>query len=257
MPFERMVGVDGCRAGWFAVAIDADGTAEFGLYKSIAHLWSVFSGAGAVLIDIPIGLLSETGRGRECDRAARKVLSPLRHTSVFSPPCREALSANSYAEACDINQRACARKISIQTWGICAKIKEVDDFLQSRPETVGVLRETHPEVCFWALAGGVPMKHSKKRSEGGTERLDLLERIYPQSRALFQDALGRYLRRDLSRDDIIDTLANAVTSVLLKDGGATLPENPPPDRCGFVMEIVYAMSPTRLSFCNSSEHIKE
>lgn len=239
MPFERTVGVDGCRAGWFAVAIDAAGEAEFDIYESIVHLWDAFPDAGSVLIDIPIGLISEAGYGRLCDSAARKVLKPLRHSSVFSPPCREALSAPSYEEACAINQKVCGRKISIQTWGICGKIKEVDDFLRHHLEAVGVLRETHPEVCFWAMAGGMPMRHSKKLPEGEAERLYLLERIYPNSRKLFQGALDRFLRRDLARNDIIDALANAVTAVGLKERAATLPEIPPQDRCGFPMEIVY------------------
>jgi predicted RNase H-like nuclease len=34
------VGVDGCRAGWFSIGIDADGSWSFAADSSFAHLWS-------------------------------------------------------------------------------------------------------------------------------------------------------------------------------------------------------------------------
>ncbi len=243
MPIERTMGVDGCRAGWFSIVIDTAGNVEFGIFDRIAKLWGAYRDAGVILIDIPIGLISGAGVGRSCDAAARKVLKPLRHTSVFSPPCREALSAPTYAEACHINMRVCGKKISRQAWGIAGKMKEVDDFLQERPEARAQVRETHPEICFWALAGGTPMAHGKKGAAGEAERLALLEQAFPGARVIFEKTLARYLRRDLARDDILDALANAVTASRLKAGCATLPDNPPRDRSGLSMEIVYARPP--------------
>jgi len=243
MPMERSVGVDGCRAGWFAVTINAAGDAEFGIFRSISECWNAYPDAGAVLIDIPIGLISGAGSGRLCDAAARKALKPLRHASIFSPPCRPALSASAYREACEINLKVCGKKISRQAWGIAGKIKEVDEFLQGRPEARGRVRETHPEICFWALAGGTPMAHGKKSAAGEAERLALLERVYPKSGAIFKDALNRHARKDLARDDILDALVTAATATRLKHGSATLPADPPRDRCGLAMEIVYAPIP--------------
>lgn len=238
MAKQWTLGVDGCRAGWFAVALDAAGGAEFAIYSGIAELWQARYNATAILIDIPIGLVSGAGPGRLCDAAARKLLTPRRHNTVFTPPCRQALSAKTYAEACRINARVCGRKISIQAWGISRKIKEVDDFLQARPESRRILRETHPEICFRALAGGHPMVYKKKSPAGQSERLDRLEQVFPGSRAIFQAALKRYPRKALARDDILDALANAVTALNLKSA-ATLPEIPPRDRRGLPMEIVY------------------
>ncbi|RJQ74415.1 MAG: DUF429 domain-containing protein [Desulfobacteraceae bacterium] len=241
MTIERTLGVDGCKAGWFFVALDASGEAEFALMGSISALWHAHRDAGTVLIDIPIGLISGAGSGRLCDAAARKVLRPRRHASVFSPPCREALAARGYAEACRINAGVCGKKLSKQACGIAAKIKEVDDFLREHPQAVGVVRETHPEICFWAMAGCKPMAHGKKSPAGEAERLDLLERAYPRSSTVFKAALARYRRKDLARDDILDALVNAVTAARLKDHAcATLPRRPPRDRRGLAMEIVYA-----------------
>lgn len=97
------MGVDGCRAGWFCVAIDAGGGADFGIAGAIADLWAAHGGTGPLLIDIPIGLISTALDGRACDAAARGVLKPLRHSSIFSPPFRQALGAPDYAAACRVN----------------------------------------------------------------------------------------------------------------------------------------------------------
>ena len=233
------VGVDGCKAGWFGVTLDPPRHPQFALYESIAALWHVHRNAAAILIDIPIGLISGAGPGRMCDAAARKVLTPRRQSTVFTPPCRQALSAQSYAEACRINARVCGRKISIQAWRISGKIKEVDDFLEACPEARCILRETHPEICFWALAGGQPMVYNKKSAPGESERLHLLEQVCPGSRDLFKTALARYPRKSLGRDDILDALANAVTAPHLKSAAA-LPRHPPNDGRGLPMQIVYA-----------------
>lgn len=45
----------------------------------------------------------------------------------------------------------------------------------------------------------------------------------------FGHLLQRYPRKDLTRDDILDALANAVTASRLKLGSATLPDDPPRD----------------------------
>ncbi len=242
---ERYVGVDGCKGGWFAVVMGADGGVTMGCHGSVAALWRALKGAKAILIDIPIGLVSESGEGRTADSLARKALAPWRHRSVFSPPCRQTLSAVTYRDACRINQKVCGSKVSIQTWHILPKIKEVDAFLRTTPEARGIVRESHPEICYWALAGFHPMAYSKKKSEGWAERLGVLERYYPRSREVFNDALGRFPRRTVARDDILDALVNAVAAVRLKTAGATLPQEPPSDRCGLSMEMVFAQPSTR------------
>ena len=49
-------------------------------------------------------------------------------------------------------------------WGICAKIKEVDDAIT--PQTQQWAFEVHPEVSFWALNQSHPMSHNKKSELG-------------------------------------------------------------------------------------------
>ncbi len=232
------VGVDGCRAGWFFVAIDTSGCGETGIAKTVDDLWAQHHHAAAILIDIPIGLISGSAAGRQCDTAARRLLTPLRHGAVFSPPCRQALTATDYASACRINEQNCGRKISIQTWNIVPKIKEVDDFMQRTPAARGIVRETHPEICFWAMAGGRAMAHNKKRADGRKQRLDLLRRMYRPSERLLEHALTCYPRRQLAADDVLDALVNAMAALSLQNNPATLPAKPPADRCGLPMEMV-------------------
>ncbi len=163
MTIEKYIGVDGCKAGWFCAAIGPDDDAEIGIFETIENLWQTYSEAKWILIDIPIGLPSKEITTRQCDKAARQVLSPKRHHSIFSPPCRQALRADNYPEACRINRNVCGRKISMQVWHISRKIKEVDDLIAAHPMAQMKVREAHPEICFWALAGKKSMSHYKKR----------------------------------------------------------------------------------------------
>jgi predicted RNase H-like nuclease len=38
-------------------------------------------------------------------------------------------------------------------WDILRKIREVDNLLINREFAKSRVRETHPEICFWAMAG--------------------------------------------------------------------------------------------------------
>jgi predicted RNase H-like nuclease len=183
--------------GWFFVAIGPGDSVEFGVFDKFGQLFSAYSAARSILVDIPVGLPFEGIRNRTCDREARRVLGPKRAGAVFSPPCRAALRANDYSEASGINREVLGKGISQQTYYIMKKIKEVDDFLNRHPEVRKTVRETHPEICFWALAGHRPMRHKKKSPEGAEERLELLKRHFARSNAVYLAAVDRYLRKDV------------------------------------------------------------
>jgi predicted RNase H-like nuclease len=121
-----------------------------------------------VAVDIPIGLLDFS---RACDRAARKLLGRPRCSSVFAAPCRACLPERNHAAATATSFRITGRGLSQQALGITAKIIQVDDSMT--PLQQKWVFEVHPEVCFWALAGGRPMAHRKKTKTGVSERLDL------------------------------------------------------------------------------------
>jgi predicted RNase H-like nuclease len=104
------LGVDGCRAGWFAVALDGDAGWHCSLHGQIADLAEAYPEAERILIDMPIGLPAD--RRRECDSAARRLLGRGRASSIFPVPCRAVLEAADYAQACALNASVLAVKIS-------------------------------------------------------------------------------------------------------------------------------------------------
>jgi predicted RNase H-like nuclease len=73
------------------------------------------------------------------------------------------------------------RAISIQAFGIFAKIRELDELLRARPDLRGRIVESHPEVAFWRLNGARAMATPKKvkgrvNEAGMAERRALLAR---------------------------------------------------------------------------------
>ncbi len=231
------VGVDGCRAGWFAIGLKAEGSWQVNIFPDVSSLWNHHRGASLILIDIPIGLKTGGKTERRCDPVVRKLLGP-RRSSVFPAPCREAIYASSYQEACDINQRLTGKRLSVENWNIIPKIREMDCLLSDDTSARDRIREIHPELCFWGLAGR-PMQHAKKRNEGLSERTQLLQSLYPQTADIVNHALSTYRRKDVARDDILDALAAAVTGLMEEDNLVSIPQEPEFDDRGLRMEMVY------------------
>ncbi len=234
-----VVGVDGCRTGWVAVLWDENDEWDVRLFSTIDDLWQACLGAGLILIDIPIGLPDGDVPQRTCDVEARQRLSPHRHTSVFPPPSRAALEAASYEEASAINRDVIGKGLTRQSWGIAPKIREVDRLLRRNPRARAIMRESHPELCYWALNGRESLPTSKRNGDGQRVREQILAALMPEVRVMLRVAQTRYSRLGAATDDILDALALAVTARL---GGAslfTVPSSPPRDEYWLPMEMVY------------------
>lgn len=221
----------------------ADGSVAWSRVDRFAEVVAAAMGARLALVDIPIGL--PDGRripSRACDRLARRLLGT-RGASVFPPPVRAALTAPGYREAAAIQARLTGRGLTRQAWALAPRLREVLAALRGAPGLQDRLRETHPELCFWALAGGRPAVHPKRSRPGQAERLAVLARWLPGP-AL--DAAWAAVR-DLSgvrADDALDALAAAVTAraVALGLPALVLPPHPEHDPGGLRMEIV-ALAP--------------
>ncbi|MGH9379925.1 MAG: DUF429 domain-containing protein [Thermoanaerobaculia bacterium] len=234
---KTVVGVDGCRFGWIAVALSPGEACEVRVLPDI-HDVVIWRDDGVVLIDVPIGLRDSGPEPRACDVAARRVLGSPRSSSVFPPPCRAALVASCWEEASTINERRTGRRLSRQSWAIAGKIHEVDQFLREDPQRQVFLREAHPEVLFWALNDRRPVFSKKKRVHGRNERLDILTRHWPEVEAVFHRERRGIRSRGAAADDLLDALA-AVTAWRACGGRlSTLPEVPEMDAAGLRMEIV-------------------
>jgi len=233
------IGVDGCRGGWMYFCLDTSG-ATFGVVRTLSELLQRTDAGDVVLVDVPIGLRDEGPLERLCDLEARAVLAPARRgSSVFPVPCREAAHAETYEEASRINQARTGRRLSRQTWGIVPGIREADLLIRNDARARERMREAHPEVLFWALAGGTLVAESKKTREGFLARMDLLSAAWPGAEEVAAAAFVQHGGFRVSRDDVVDALAAAV-SALGAGGLQTLPGDPELDALGIPMEMVYA-----------------
>jgi len=231
-------GADGCRAGWFVIALTKNGQWQTEVFPNISALWERYREASLILIDVPIGLKGKGAEERRCDREARRILGPPRASSVFRVPCRQAVYAATYEEASSTNAQITGRRLSRQTWGIIPKIREVDSLFLSDKSAKRRIKEVHPEVCFWALAGR-PMQHNKKRGEGFTERFQILRSRHFQVDEIVSHASNNYRRRDVAKDDVLDALAAAITALVGLDVLVSLPDPPEFDDWGLPMQMLY------------------
>lgn len=212
---SAVLGVDGCRGGWVGALVE-DGRVSWLRLPDIDAALSL--DVAVVGVDMPIGL-PETGR-RECDLLAKRALGRA-HPRVFLTPPRGVLAAGSYAEAGPIHRRlAGGLGMSVQTWGLVEKIREVD----ARAEDPRLV-EVHPELSFALLAGRVLT--SKHTGAGREERHIALRTWLPD------------LEEAPPAEDGLDALAAAWSAARWLAGTAHVrPDDPPTDARGRPMRIV-------------------
>lgn len=233
----NFIGIDGCPQGWFAISFDQNGNYDFNVFDHIDSLWQAYQDSSLILIDIPVGL--PHWRSRLCDVEARKRLGR-RGASVFPAPSREAIYQPDYESAGKVNQKILGKKLSIQAWNICPKIKQVDQLMCNTEGAQQRIRESHPEICFWALAGGRSMSYNKKTEPGFEERLLQLKKITVLAEELYFKAIEKFKRKDLAKDDILDAIALAITAASPSETLGTIPDLPERDLKNLPMEMVYS-----------------
>jgi predicted RNase H-like nuclease len=190
-------GVDGCAGGWLLASMGQ----SVELFCSFAALLKAHP-KKILLVDIPMGLPDKFPR--DIEPQARKLL-PGRSGSLFPVPCRQAVYASSYEDACKTNSRYFGKKLSRQTWNICSKIREVDQLLCSDASLQEQVYESHPELAFYLLSPDGP-HHSKKTRDGIAERLNILASYYEPVHEYYDLALRKYPRKLVARDDVVDAM---------------------------------------------------
>jgi predicted RNase H-like nuclease len=251
----RVTGVDAARRGWVAVTLEGAGRAagppggteragDSAQLPGTARIWvstvraretlaGVLDGAergergeaAVVGIDMPLGLL-ESG-WREADRAARGLLGP-RRSSVFAIPPRAVWAQASHQAASRLCRELTGQGLSIQAWGLRAKLLEAGRYRDSARHP---LYEVHPELAFTAMAGA-PLAHSKHTAAGRDLRRELLSRA------------GIAVPADSARlapvTDVMDAAAVAWSAWRIADGrAAVLPARPQRDARGREIAIRY------------------
>ncbi len=247
-----VVGVDGCKGGWFAVSRDlSSGRIQaklFPRFEGIMNEWMPV----IIAVDIPVGLSSDE-KPRGCDKQARATLGA-RGVSVFSAPNRQALTASDYADACARNRAATAnaqapengRAISQQAFHLIKKIKEVDAFVRDVAHARIRIFEVHPELSFMALrnqyqaqeAGGLAL--SKHAPQGRAVRLALLQQAFGGDVDHVLDDRTVRTSRQASRDDLLDAFAALWSAQRIHDQSAiALRDTLARDEHGIEMAIHY------------------
>lgn len=237
-PFDQpgipvLRGVDGCRGGWLALSTAPEGPLLAAvLHRDAADLlagdWSLTA------VDMPIGLPGATPRA--CDREARRLLG-VRRSSIFPAPPRVALEAGNHASASALCRLEQGVGMSVQSFHLLAKIRDLDRALRADPTLVPRVLEVHPELSFCLWNGGAPLIHPKKSREGLDQRIALVEMLFPGA---WLELRRRFRRSAVADDDILDALAALRSARRIHAGEAlVLPSGipVPRDGCGLPMAI--------------------
>ena len=232
-----LLGLDGCKAGWICSHQNQKNEWKFEIFPTIEKFWKRFSNIKLILIDIPIGLRDKGMEPRLCDELARKLLTRKRSSSIFPPPCRTALDADSYIKANFINKKFTGKGLSKQSWNICSKIREVDFILRNNYIARELFIESHPELCFTVLSGNKPMTYYKKSDDGIKERLSVIEFYCKNSEATLKEIINQLSLKNLSIDDILDSWILAIAASKGMGGINFIPINYEYDSEGLPMRM--------------------
>jgi len=233
----KIVGVDGCRGRWLAVAMDNDTSSiAASIHATPDALLQDYPDAAAIALDMPIGLTCKDPR--ECDIAARRLLGWPRSSSVFPAPIRPALSALSREEADRITREQDGRGVGCQAWNIYKHVLAWDTLLRRDDGARKQVFEVHPEVSFYAMNGQKPLLQRKKSPEGKKWRRQLLDKSFGRTRV--SAALADLDGERFGMDDFHDALVALWSAYrIVRKKACCLPEQPPIDTYGLKMGIWY------------------
>ncbi len=217
----RVWGADGrSGGGWVVAELDPAHGVRWHDAPDAGALLAMVDG-DVLALDVPIGL-PERGL-RDADVAARRVLAGGRASSVFAAPVRSVLAHRTYAEA-----RPAHPSLSAQTFGLVARIRDVDDTLRAAGRGVhDRVVEAHPEVSLRRLTGTV--LSGKKSAAGALARLSALQAVLGEIPVDVPATAGL--------DDALDALACAWTARRFARGEAEILGGQT-DGCGLPMRIV-------------------
>ncbi len=233
----KTAGIDGCKIGWVLVTFDK-GDEKYQIIENNDDLKQAFEEYDRIFIDMPIGLEDEEYT-RQCDALLRKELGSDYASSVFSPPIRPALEAPSYVEANMISFDYTEKKLSLQAWNITPKIKLVDDLLTSQEGWSDKVMESHPELLFQKLNGGMIFQ-KKNLKKGIRHRLELIREEVPVADDFFREIKEEWRRSDVGEDDIVDAMALALFAKRsIEKGIKTIPKEVEHDSKGLPKAIHY------------------
>mgnify|MGYP003996905619 FL=1 len=199
---SRVIGIDGCKAGWIIAKTLEDKSISFQIIKNLNDDYLKESNVSLIGIDIPLRLSSS---GKRLAEIEARVLLKNRACTIFSPPTLNALTAKNYIDACKINFKECGKKISKQSWNLFPKIKEAQEFLENKSIIELGVFEVHPELSFMAMNDMNLIWASKKTVIGREIRIKLIQKFFPKFS--FESVRNKYKKNQVLDDDILDSVS--------------------------------------------------
>jgi len=227
---QWVAGVDGAMKGWVLACIPIGSSDEASLvrcetFEEVKAI-VVELGCSAVGVDMPIGI--KLSGSRQLDTEVRKRLGA-RRSSFFPIPSSVVLEATSYEDALKRSQNQIGKGLSIQTWNLVPRIREVRSIIQ--PEDCDIFFECHPESSFVELIGETLT--SKKTPEGIKQRLDAIRNTVPTI-----DTVVEKLPKKCKIDDALDAFAAAWSAKRFSQGEAIILGSNEYDEQGYPLRIV-------------------
>ncbi len=246
-----LAGVDGCPDGWIVASGRANGEIKPARVVSRFHeIVSAPEQPSIIAVDIPIGLPKQSpAKGRPAESLVRAKLGA-RKSCVFRIPSRSAVYAGVAPEPADPRERffhACrvardtsddSKAFSKQGFYILDKVVEVDALLRSDAGLAARVFETHPELVFVGMNGGIALiEPKKKNNKNYPAGLDLRRGLLAGA-GIPPSLLDMHPPKGAADDDMIDAFACLVTARNIHAGRAQPYPNPPPrDEFGLPMAI--------------------
>ncbi len=246
-----LAGVDGCPDGWIVAFCRANG--EIKPARVVSRFDEIVSAPeqpSIIAVDVPIGLPKRSpAKGRLAKSLVRAKLG-VRKSSVFRIPSRSAVYAGVAAEPADPRERffhAChiardtsddSKAFAKQSFHILDKVVEVDTLLRSDAGLAARVFETHPELAFVGMNGGVALiEPKKKNNKNYPAGLDLRRGLLAGA-GIPPSLLDMRPPKGAADDDMIDAFACLISARRIYAKNARCyPENPPRDEYGLPMAI--------------------
>jgi predicted RNase H-like nuclease len=199
LPYRLLAGVESCAGGWLVAAGNLQGINLAPqppmVFPSLVDVLDYKPAFTVVALHAPVGLPERPGQQRACDIAARRVLGHRRAAVVPAPP-RRAVKAGSYEEAKGFDP-----SIDVATWKMLPRVAEVVSEVGSWRQRV--VWEVNPELAFWQMNEGRPLRFRKRSQLGRQERVNLVHAKLPGAERLL-DARPHGVRVDRLLDAAAD-----------------------------------------------------
>lgn len=235
---RQYVGAGRCPDGWVAVVHTASGFDHASVFPEVGALWGRYEEtADRILVPVPVGLREGGEEPRPPEPLVRDLLGD-RAEAVVHAPVREATRKRRHATATRVNERKTGRRLSKRAHELAGYIAEVDSLLGAIPEAREVVAESHPELCFRALAGE-PLSYDPGTAAGYAERLRVLAAFDADAPVDVVNASEATGGHEVRVADVIDATVLALTARPGPGELRSLPPEPSLDPEGLPMRMLY------------------